>query len=79
MVSLALRLVLPLALGWAIPWAAESQAGARVEFADLSLALLAGNLTVRDLIVAQPGGGHAFSRTLTEHNRAVARLRRSGR
>ena len=29
--------------------------------------------------VAQPGGGHAFSRTLTEHNRAVARLRRAGR
>jgi len=29
--------------------------------------------------VAQPGGGHTFSRTLTEHNRAVARLRRSGR
>jgi len=29
--------------------------------------------------VAQPGGGHAFSRTLTEHNRAVARLRQSGR
>jgi len=29
--------------------------------------------------VAQPGGGHAFSRTLTEHNQAVARLRRSGR
>jgi len=29
--------------------------------------------------VAQPGGGHAFSRTLTEHNRAVARLRQAGR
>lgn len=29
--------------------------------------------------VAQPGGGHAFSRTLTEHNRAVARLRQSRR
>jgi len=29
--------------------------------------------------VAQPGGGHAFSRTLEEHNRAVARLLRSRR
>jgi UPF0755 protein len=29
--------------------------------------------------VAQPGGGHAFSRTLAEHNRAVARLRASRR
>jgi UPF0755 protein len=29
--------------------------------------------------VAQPGGGHTFSSTLTEHNRAVARLRRAGR
>ena len=29
--------------------------------------------------VAQPGGGHAFSRTLTEHNRAVDRLRQFGR
>jgi len=29
--------------------------------------------------VAQPGGGHQFSRTLTEHNRAVARLRQAGR
>lgn len=27
--------------------------------------------------VASPEGGHAFSRTLAEHNRAVARLRRS--
>jgi len=29
--------------------------------------------------VAQPGGGHAFSRTLAEHNRAVARLRAARR
>jgi UPF0755 protein len=29
--------------------------------------------------VAQPGGGHTFSRTLTEHNRAVARLLSSRR
>ncbi len=29
--------------------------------------------------VAKPGGGHTFSRTLTEHNRAVARLRSAGR
>lgn len=29
--------------------------------------------------VAQPGGGHAFSRTLSEHNRAVARLMSSRR
>ncbi len=29
--------------------------------------------------VATPSGGHHFSRTLREHNRAVARLRRSGR
>lgn len=29
--------------------------------------------------VAQPGGGHQFSSTLTEHNRAVARLRQAGR
>jgi len=29
--------------------------------------------------VARPGGGHAFSRTLAEHNRAVARLRRARR
>ena len=29
--------------------------------------------------VAKPGGGHAFSRTLSEHNRAVARLMRSRR
>ena len=29
--------------------------------------------------VAKPDGGHAFSRTLTEHNRAVARLRASRR
>jgi UPF0755 protein len=29
--------------------------------------------------VARPGGGHTFSRTLTEHNRAVADLRRSRR
>ncbi len=27
--------------------------------------------------VARPGGGHTFSRTLKEHNRAVARLRRA--
>lgn len=27
--------------------------------------------------VAQPGGGHSFSRTLKEHNRAVAKMRRS--
>jgi UPF0755 protein len=29
--------------------------------------------------VAKPGGGHTFSRTLHEHNRAVARLRRARR
>jgi UPF0755 protein len=29
--------------------------------------------------VARPGGGHAFSRTLAQHNRAVAELRRSRR
>jgi UPF0755 protein len=29
--------------------------------------------------VASPGGGHTFSRTLREHNRAVARLQRSRR
>lgn len=29
--------------------------------------------------VARPGGGHTFSRTLDEHNRAVAELRRSHR
>lgn len=29
--------------------------------------------------VAKPGGGHTFSRTLAEHNRAVRRLRRSRR
>jgi UPF0755 protein len=29
--------------------------------------------------VARPEGGHAFSRTLAEHNRAVARLRRARR
>jgi UPF0755 protein len=29
--------------------------------------------------VARPGGGHDFSRTLAEHNRAVARLRRARR
>ena len=29
--------------------------------------------------VAKPGGGHTFSRTLTEHNRAVARLRAARR
>ena len=29
--------------------------------------------------VARPDGGHAFSRTLAQHNRAVARLRRSRR
>jgi UPF0755 protein len=29
--------------------------------------------------VARPGGGHTFSRTLSEHNRAVARLRQSRR
>lgn len=29
--------------------------------------------------VAKPGGGHTFSRTLSEHNRAVARLRASRR
>ena len=29
--------------------------------------------------VAKPGGGHTFSRTLAEHNRAVARLMRSRR
>jgi UPF0755 protein len=29
--------------------------------------------------VAKPGGGHAFSKTLTEHNRAVARLMSSRR
>jgi UPF0755 protein len=29
--------------------------------------------------VARPGGGHDFSRSLTEHNRAVARLRQSRR
>ena len=29
--------------------------------------------------VARPGGGHSFSRTLSEHNRAVARLRAAGR
>jgi UPF0755 protein len=29
--------------------------------------------------VAKPGGGHAFSRTLAEHNRAVARLMSSRR
>jgi UPF0755 protein len=29
--------------------------------------------------VARPGGGHTFSRTLAEHNRAVARLRRARR
>jgi UPF0755 protein len=29
--------------------------------------------------VARPGGGHSFSRTLAEHNRAVARLRQSRR
>ena len=29
--------------------------------------------------VAKPGGGHAFSKTLGEHNRAVARLMRSRR
>jgi len=29
--------------------------------------------------VASPGGGHRFSRTLSEHNRAVARWRRSRR
>lgn len=29
--------------------------------------------------VARPGGGHTFSRTLREHNRAVATLRRAGR
>ena len=29
--------------------------------------------------VARPGGGHSFSRTLDEHNRAVAELRRSRR
>lgn len=29
--------------------------------------------------VAKPGGGHTFSRTLREHNRAVARLKRSRR
>lgn len=34
----------------------------------------------RDLyFVAKPGGGHTFSKTLKEHNRAVARLRRSRR
>lgn len=29
--------------------------------------------------VARPGGGHTFSRSLAEHNRAVAELRRAGR
>ena len=29
--------------------------------------------------VARPDGGHTFSETLAEHNRAVAVLRRSGR
>ena len=29
--------------------------------------------------VARPGGGHTFSRTLAEHNRAVRVLRRAGR
>jgi UPF0755 protein len=29
--------------------------------------------------VARPGGGHTFSQTLSDHNRAVARLRRSRR
>jgi UPF0755 protein len=29
--------------------------------------------------VAQPGGGHTFSKTLSEHNRAVARLMSSRR
>jgi UPF0755 protein len=29
--------------------------------------------------VARPDGGHSFSRTLSEHNRAVARLLRSRR
>jgi UPF0755 protein len=29
--------------------------------------------------VAKPGGGHSFSKTLSEHNRAVARLMSSRR
>jgi hypothetical protein len=49
-----LRIGMPAALVWGIEWAAQSQAGARLEVTDVSLSVLSGELTLLGVTVAQP-------------------------